>query len=64
MPPAEALHRHAARLLLALLAGCTPPAPPAAPPVAASANGGVCRIGPDGGPPPDTLPPRLAERGI
>ncbi|NOG70187.1 DUF5666 domain-containing protein [Roseicella sp. DB1501] len=64
VPPAEALRRHAARLLLALLAGCTPPAPPAAPPVAASATGGVCRTGPDGGPPPDTLPPRLAERGI
>ncbi|RAI59499.1 DUF5666 domain-containing protein [Roseicella frigidaeris] len=70
MPAAEAARRGAALLRLGLalasLAGCTPPAS-APPPHAAAAPAGagaVCRVGPDGGPPPDTVPPRLAERGI
>ena len=52
--------------LIALLASCTPAAPDLPAPSGAGApdTAGVCRLGPDGGPPPPALEVRTTDRGI
>ncbi len=51
---------------IALLASCTPAAPDLPAPSAARApdTAGVCRVGPDDGPPPPASRPRITDRGI